>query len=69
MSTDEIKYPDIEIQLIGNSSNAGAIMGAVSDALREAGVSPSEIGEFRMQAMSGSYDDLLRTVMRWVVVS
>lgn len=65
----EPKYPDVEVQLVGQDGNAGAIMGRVSDALRRAGVSNEEIGEFRTECISGDYDHLLRTCMKWVSVS
>lgn len=61
-------YPDVEVQLTGRSSNAGAIMSAVSQALRDEGVSSGEIATFREECLRGTYDDLLRTVQDWVEV-
>ena len=66
---EETKYPDINVQLAGNSGNAFAIMGAVLKALRTAGVSKNEQDKFKKEATSGDYDDLLCTCMRWVNVS
>lgn len=63
------KYPDIEVQLTGGSGNAGAIIGSVSRALRREGVPVEEVDQFRAEAMSGDYDNVLRTAMRWVEVS
>lgn len=63
------KYPDIEVQLTGTDGNAYAIMGAVSQALRKHGVPAEEITEFTEESMSGDYDNLLQTAMRWVDVS
>jgi hypothetical protein len=66
---DEPIYPDIEVQLTGESGNAGAIMGAVSRAMRRAGVPPEVIEEYRRESMSGDYDHLLVTAMKYVEVS
>ena len=62
-------YYDIDVKLTGGSSNAGAIMGTVASALREAGAPPSEIDLFREECMSGDYNYLLQTCMAWVNVS
>jgi hypothetical protein len=67
--SDTPKYPDIDVQLSGNDGNAFAIMGSVSKALRRAGVSAEEIEQYREESMSGDYDNLLRTAMKWVSVS
>ncbi len=37
--------------------------------MRRAGVPPTEIEAFRVEAMSGDYDNLLATAMKWVDVS
>jgi hypothetical protein len=63
------KYPEIEVQLTGHDGNAFAIMGAVSTALRKGGIPKDEINEYTSESMSGDYDNLLRTAMRWVSVS
>lgn len=63
------KYPDVEVQLTGTDTNAFAIMGAVTSALRRAGIPTAEQDKFRKEAMSGSYDNLLATAMKWVDVS
>lgn len=63
------KYPDVHVQLTGEDGNAYAIMGQVISALRRAGVSAEEITEYQEESMSGDYDNLLRTAMRWVNVS
>ncbi len=63
------KYPEIEVKILGNDGNAFAIMGAISTALRKAGVSKDEISQYTKESMSGDYENLLRTAMRWVSVS
>jgi hypothetical protein len=65
----DIKYPNIEVQLTGQDGNAYAIMGAVQRELRRAGVSAEEIKEYQDESMSGDYNHLLQTAMRWVSVS
>jgi len=65
----EVKYPDVEVQLSGQDGNAYAIMGAVSSALKRHGVPAEEIAKYKEESMSGDYDHLLVTAMRWVAVS
>lgn len=64
----EVKYPDVEVQLSGEDGNAFAIIGRVSSALRRARVPSKEISEFTDEAMSGDYDNVLQTCMKWVTV-
>ena len=61
-----VKYPEIVVQLSGEDGNAFFIIGRVSKALRRAGVSTAEIDEFAKDAMSGDYDHVLQTAMKWV---
>ena len=61
-----IKYPDIQVRLVGEDGNAFAILGRVSKALKRAGVDRSDIDKFKAEAMSGDYNHLLRTCMAWV---
>lgn len=62
-------YPEIEVQLVGQDGNAFAIIGRVRRALRQGGVSEDQISSFCEEAMSGDYDNVLRTAMQWVSVS
>jgi hypothetical protein len=64
-----MKYPQIEVELTGKDGSAGSIMAAVSKALKRGGVTEAEINMFRRECMSGDYDNLLRTAMKWVDVS
>jgi len=66
---DGPRYPDVEVALVGEDGNAFAILGRASKALRRAGVSQAEREAFMSEAMSGDYDNLLATVMRWVATS
>lgn len=65
---NEVKYPEIEVELVGQDGNAFVILGAVRRAMRSAGVSSEEIDSFYDEATSGDYDHLLSTCMRWVTV-
>ena len=64
----EPRYPDVHVQLTGTDGNAFAIMGTVTRELRRAGVSAEEIEQYHEESMSGDYDNLLVTAMRWVDV-
>lgn len=59
------KYPDIIVTLTGQDGNAFAILGRCREAARDAGLSDEEIAAFMNEAMSGDYDHLLQTAMRW----
>lgn len=67
-STDPL-YPDVRVRLTGSDGNAGAVMGAVTRALKRHGVPADEIDRYRQESMSGNYNELLQTAMRWVDVS
>lgn len=67
--TQQIRHPEVHVQLSGEDGNGFAIIGRATRAMERAGVPETEIEEFRSEAMSGDYDHLLRTVMRWVETS
>jgi hypothetical protein len=64
----ETKYPEVEVELVGQDGNAFAIMGRVMGALKKAGVAKEEIDQYYAESTSGDYDNLLRTAMAWVSV-
>jgi len=66
--SDDVRYPDISVRLIGYDGNGFMIVGRVAAAMRAAKVPVAEINEFRDDAMSGDYEHLLTTVERWVEV-
>lgn len=66
--TGPVRYPEVEVQLVGQDGNAFSIMGATQRAMRRAGVSDEEIKKYADEATSGDYDHLLATTMRWVDV-
>lgn len=56
------KKPVVKGQIDGN---AGAVMGAVTRALKNAG-QESKVSEYRAKAMSGDYNNLLQVSMEYV---
>jgi hypothetical protein len=66
VATAEPRYPNVHVQLSGEDGNAFYIISRVRTALRRAGVDNADIEKFSEEAMSGDYDNVLRTVMRWV---
>ncbi len=69
MSIQDVKYPEIEIELVGHDGNAFAILGGVTEAMRRADVPAEQIKEFTDEATSGDYDHLLQTCCKWVNVN
>ena len=63
-----IKYPHINIPLVGEDGNAFSILGRVQRIARRNGLTADEIKEFHAEATSGDYNNLLLTVMRWFTV-
>lgn len=61
----EVKYPNVEVELVGQDGNAFAILGAARKAAKRAGVSKEEIDAYLEEAMSGDYNHLLQTTMKW----
>ena len=64
-----VKHPNISVKLTGTDGNAFAIIAKVKQALMNEGVDPDEIDECINEMMSGDYDNLLQTAMKWVNVS
>jgi hypothetical protein len=62
----DVKFPDVEVQLSGEDDNAFAVLGKVSRAGHGRG---DQVDAYMAEATAGDYDQLLRTTMRWVVVS
>jgi hypothetical protein len=63
-----IKYPHVSVKLVGEDGNAFFIIGRVLNALKRAGVSQEECKAYQTEAMSGDYDNVLATTMKWVDV-
>lgn len=67
LQLDNPKYPNINIELVGEDGNAFSILGRCTQALKRNGLN-DQVEAFREQATSGDYDNLLRTVMAWFSV-
>jgi hypothetical protein len=63
------KYPNVKVELIGHDGNAYAIIGAVTRAMRKAGLEKEVRDAFIKEATSGDYNKVLETTMKWVDVS
>lgn len=61
-------FPDVTVILTGRDGNAFSVLGSVQDAMRRAGIDKKTISEYLDEAMSGDYDHLLRTTMKYVDV-
>ena len=64
-----VRYPEIEVELVGHDGNAFAVMGTVSKALKQSGVSKDEVDLFIDEATAGDYSQVLQTVVKWVNVT
>jgi hypothetical protein len=64
----ECRYPEVQVELIGQDGNAFAILGSVKRALLKNGVDKEEVNVYLEEAMSGDYDNLLGTTARWVTI-
>jgi len=65
----EIKFPHVEVELVGQNGNAFVVLGACTSAAKKAGLTKEQIDEFTEEAMNGDYDHLLQTCMKWFDVS
>lgn len=66
--SNEIKYPNVEVELIGQDGNAFAILGAVKKALKKNNVPQAEIDLYFAEATAGDYNHLLQVTMKWVTI-
>lgn len=64
----KVKYPQVNVSLIGHDGNAFSIMGRVMRAMKDAKIPNDAIKAFQDEAMNGDYDHLLQTVMATVNV-
>lgn len=54
-----------KMSLVGIDGNAFVIIGTVSAALRRAGATPEQVKQFQSEAMSGDYDHVIQTAIKW----
>jgi len=60
------KYPHVTAKIVGQDGNAMNIMGTVGGAMRRAGIEKAEIDAYYAEAMSGDYDNVIRTSIKYV---
>ena len=63
----EVKYPEVNVPLVGEDGNAFSILGRVSRIMKRNGIH-DQWDAFQKEATSGDYNNLLRTVMAWFAV-
>lgn len=68
MSAQEPKYPRTAVQLTGESDHPISIVMRTKGELRRDGVDENSIAEYQQEALSGDYDNVIQTTMRWVTV-
>lgn len=71
MSTHEFYplFPDVEVKLTGEDGNAFFTIARVKTAMKLSGkCEKADIQSFQAEAMSGDYDHVLQTCMKWVTV-
>jgi hypothetical protein len=61
-------FPDVEVQLSGQDGNAFFVIGKVAVALKQGGASKEDVRAFKNDALSGDYDHVIQTCMKWVTV-
>ena len=62
---NEIKYPDLTVNIIGINGNAFCILGVCTREMRRHKLPQSEIDSFMNEATSGDYNHLLCVVTEW----
>ncbi|AHJ88588.1 hypothetical protein Jolie1_088 [Mycobacterium phage Julie1] len=62
------KYPDVEVELLGQDGNGFGIVAKVQRALRQAGVPAAEVTAYVNEATDGDYDNLLAVTGQWITI-
>lgn len=60
---------NVKVRLIGEDGNAFFIIGRVTKAMKLAKVEKETMDAFTKEAMSGDYDNVLRTCVKYVEVA
>lgn len=68
MAENDVRHPEITVELVGRDGNAFNVLGLVTREMRRAGVPAEERAQFMREATGGDYDHLLATVQQWVEV-
>jgi hypothetical protein len=61
----ETKHPNITVKPVGIDNTALSFLGKVRRGLVQRGVSKEDAGQLMQEAMTGNYDHLQQTCMRW----
>lgn len=64
---NDVKYPYLNMRLVGRDGNAFSIMGRLARTLRIGGVPKPEIDAVLADMQSSDYDHLLRVAMATVI--
>ena len=66
---DTPKYPQVNVNLVGEDGNAFSTLGRCRQAMKSSGIYTEELWqEFHDEATSADYNHLLQTVMKWFSV-
>jgi protein-disulfide isomerase len=68
MNESTVKYPEVQVTLVGTDGNAFALLGKCRSAAKKAGLTTDQIKEFIDEATSGDYNHLLGTCMDYFEV-
>jgi len=63
------KYGQYKIKIVGGNGNAFMLLSSAKRQLREQNADPKIFDEFSKEAMSGDYDHLLKTFLKFFDVS
>ncbi|MGB3899770.1 MAG: hypothetical protein WA973_14595 [Mesorhizobium sp.] len=61
-------YPNISVRLIGIDNHPMTIVAALTRGLRDGGIGRDEIDRIMREALSGDYDHVLATCLKYVRV-
>jgi hypothetical protein len=64
-----VKFPNVTSKIIGQDGNAFNLLGIVQQDLRRGGATKEQRDEFLKECISGDYDHLLQTIIKWVNVA
>ena len=62
------KFPNVEIDITGPKGNAYAIMGIVSQVLRQTGSTNEQVSNVLKDMMSSNYEHLVSVAARYVTI-
>lgn len=61
----DVKYPHINVEMVGEDGNALSIIGRCLREMRRAGCTQEQRDEFQKEVVSGDYNHVLMTVMKF----